>query len=304
MKPFIILIFSLVFSSALFAQELNCMVQIDNSQIQSSNIQVFNSLQASITEFMNTTKWTDHIFSNKERIDCSISIILSDFDGVSKFTGTLQVISRRPIYGTNIYTTMLDFKESNNGFIFEQMEGQPLIYSENSVSSNLAAVLSFYAYIILGYDYDSFKMEDGTQFFQKAQNIVTMAQSSSSINDRAWQSYETNGRYNLVEQILNESMKPMRRANYRYHRLGLDKMAEQLESGRREISESFKLVNQAYNNRPNSIIIQLFANAKSDEIIKIFKDATVPDAQKVEVYNIMVKIDPTNTEDYEAIKLQ
>ena len=158
------------------AQELNCTVQVAHQQIQTTNIQIFQSLESDIREFLNNHKWTPHVYSNNERIECNIMINLSEYNGTDKFVGTLQVQSRRPVYGSSYYTVMFNYKESDNNFTFDYSEQQPLEFNETSNSSNLTSVLAFYAYIILGIDYDSFSMEGGSEYFLKAQNIVYNAQ--------------------------------------------------------------------------------------------------------------------------------
>lgn len=280
------------------AQELRCNVQIQKPQAQSVSDQLFQSMQRSIFEFMNTKKWTNHVFENDERIECSILIKISGFTG-SRFSATLQVISNRPVYGTSLQTPMFNYKEDDNLFEFEYIQNQNLEFNESRHTSNLTAVLAFYAYIIIGLDYDSFAMQGGTEYFQKAQRIVNNAQAS---NDKGWKAYEArkqDNRYFLIENLMNSKYGAVRRASYRYHRLGLDLMHTKLEAGRNEVAESLKFIQRVYRQQPNLFIIKLFFDAKNQELINIFSESFA--AEKTKVYNILKEIDPAHLTKYEKL---
>jgi hypothetical protein len=287
-----------IFVLGTYAQELRCNVQIQKPQAQSGSDQLFQSMQRSIFEFMNSRKWTNHVFENDERIECSILIKISGFSG-SRFAATLQVISNRPIYGTSLQTPMLNYKEEDNLFEFEYVQNQNLEFNESRHTSNLTAVLAFYAYIIIGLDYDSFSMQGGTPYFKKAQRIVNNAQAS---NDKGWKAYEArkrDNRYFLIENLMNSKYGAVRRASYRYHRLGLDLMHTKLEAGRNEVAESLKFIQRVYRQQPNLFIIKLFFDAKHQELINIFSESFV--AEKTKVYNILKEIDPAHLTKYEKM---
>lgn len=290
----------LIIASAIniHSQELNCNVMIQKPQVQGTSDQLFQSMQRSVSEFMNTRKWTNHNFEYNERIECSILIKISGMTG-SRFAGTIQVISNRPVYGTSLQTPMLNYKEDNNLFEFEYVQNQNLEFNENRHTSNLTAVLAFYAYIIIGMDYDSFALMGGTEFFQKAQRIVTNAQAS---NDKGWKAYESrkqDNRYFLIENLMNSKYSAVRRANYRYNRLGLDLMHKRLEAGRNEIAEAIKSLQRVYRQKPNLFIIKLFFDAKYKEIIDIFSEAFT--AEKTKVYNVLKETDPAHLTQYEKL---
>lgn len=281
------------------AQELNCQVNIQKPQIQGSSEQLFRDMQKDIFEFLNQTRWTNHNYSNEERIDCSMQIKISGYSG-NKFSGTIQVISNRPVYGTTLQTPMLNYKEDDNLFEFEYIQNQSIDFNESRHSSNLASVLAFYAYIIIGLDYDSFSMQGGTEYFQKAQRIVNNAQAS---NDKGWKAFESvkqNNRYYLVENLLNSKYGIVRRASYRYHRLGLDLMQDRFENGRVEVAESLKFIQRAYRQKPNLFIIKLFFDAKHKEIINIFSESVA--SEKTKVYNIVSQVDPAHLKQYDKLK--
>lgn len=280
------------------AQELNCQIQVNYSQVQGTNQQVFQTLQASLYEFMNTTKWTDHVFNNDERIDCNILINVSEIQGSSRFVSTLSVQSRRPVYNTTYYTTLLNYQEKKGAFIFDYEENQSLDLNLNTYNSNLTSTLAFYAYIILGLDYDTFSQEGGTPYYQKAQQIVTAAQNAS---ESGWKAFEgKRNRYWLVEDLLNSTYKPYRRCLYRYHRRGLDQMAEKTQAGSAEIAEGIRALERVHQSEPNSFLISLFVTAKSGEIIEIFQGSKST-SEKSRVIQVMKTIDPANANKYDKI---
>ena len=299
LKPKILLVFiAIILNYNLLAQELKCNVQIQKPPAQGVSEEVFRSMQQSVYEFMNTTKWTNHKFDYNEQIECSILIKVSSISG-SRYIATIQVISNRPVYGTSLSTPMFNYKEDDNNFEFEYVQNQSLVFNPSRHTSNLTSVLAFYAYIIIGLDYDSFSMQGGTEFFQKAQRIVNNAQSS---NDKGWKAFEArkqDNRYYLIENLTNSKYGPVRRASYRYHRLGLDVMHDRLEAGRSEMAESLKFIQRVYREKPNLFIIKLFFDAKYKEIINIFSGAYAQ--EKTKVYNIVKDIDPAHLSEYETL---
>ncbi len=288
----------LIFAAGSFAQELNCSVMIQKPPVQGTSDMLFQSLQRSVSEFMNTHKWTNHNYEFNERIDCSILIKVSSISG-SRFTSTIQVIANRPVYGTSLQTPMLNYKEDNNLFEFEYVQNQNLDFNENRFTSNLTSVLAFYAYIIIGLDYDSFALNGGTEYFKKAQRILNNAQSSNYKGWKAFESTKQDNRYFLIENLTNSKYGAVRRANYRYHRLGLDLMHKRVEAGRNEIAESLKFIQRVYRQKPNLFVIKLFFDAKYSEIINIFSGAFA--AEKTKVHNILKEIDPAHLTQYEKL---
>lgn len=272
------------------AQELNCRVNINKSQIQGTNEDIFRSMRQDIYEFMNNRKWTNNVFANNERIECQIQLNISKYNGIDKFTANLSVQSSRTIYGTNYKSTLLNYKEKQD-FEFTYADGQPLEFNENTHISNLTSVLAFYAYIIIGLDYDSYGMLAGTDYFQKAKQVMNNAQGDPDDNWKAFAKGDNN-RYFLIENITANSNSGLRKFYYRYHRLGLDVMQDKLEQGRNEIANSFKLIKSVYNRKPNSNFLKIVLQTKMKEIVKIFSEAPMP--EKKRVYNTLKEIDPTN----------
>jgi hypothetical protein len=195
----------MLFTGSVFSQELNCNVQINSDQIQGTNKSVFNTLQKSITEFVNNRKWTEMTFINFERIECTMNIIIKKVES-DVFTAEIQVQSRRPIFNTTYSSTLFNFKD--NSFTFNYKEFDQLEMNENTITSNLTAVLSYYAYIIIGYDMDSYSRLGGTPYFQAAESIVNAAQGAELTG---WKAFESNrNRYALINNILDEAFKKYR----------------------------------------------------------------------------------------------
>jgi uncharacterized protein DUF4835 len=290
---FIVIAFS--FTLNLSAQELNCRIQVVSSQIQGTNKQVFTAMQKAIYEFVNNTKWTNHVFDENERIECNILINLTNQISADEFSGTMSIQASRPIYNTNYNSALLNFQDNN--IQFKYIEQEVLEYNTTTHTSNLSSLLSFYVNVIFGLDYDSFSNEGGTEFFQKAEAIVNNAQNAP---ERGWKAYEDRtNRYWLIENILNDTYSPIRDFYYQYHRLGLDVMSEKTTDGRSSIAGSLELLQQVHRKKPSSFIMQVLFDAKADEIVNIFSEA-FPE-EKRRVYNILKEVNPANTSKFEKL---
>lgn len=278
------------------AQELNCSVQVVSPQLQSTaDKKIFQTLQQSIYEFMNNRKWTNDVFQQEERIECSIVITVSEKPSIDDFKGTIQVQSRRPIYKSSYNSLLLNVNDKN--FSFKYTEFQPMEFTESSFTNNLTSVLAYYAYLIIGMDYDSFSLEGGTQFFQKAQNIVSNAQNTS---EDGWKAVSTGqNRYWIVENVLNSTFRSLRECVYKYHRNGFDIMSDDVAAGRKNVLAALMLLKTVYDNKPGSYNLQLFFLAKADEIVNLFKMGE-PD-EKTKVVELLNGIDPANNIKYNKI---
>jgi hypothetical protein len=294
-----ILILLVFISVPALSQELNCNVQISAQKIQGSNRQVFETMQRDIYEFMNNTVWTNHVYSYAERIDCNILITLNEQLSSDEFRGTLQVQLRRPVFNTTYNSTMLNFID--NSFQFRYVEFQPLEFDPNTHRSNLVSVLAYYAYMIIGIDYDSFSPLGGTEFFQMAEKIVNNAQNAPEAGWKPYDSSRNRNRYWLVKNIINNEYEPVRRFNYDYHINGLDKLESRIGEARTSMVESLRLVQEVYRRKPDPFMyfLQVMIEAKSDEFVNIFAEA-FPE-EKSRVIQILTEIDPANKEKYERI---
>ncbi|MGD9977835.1 MAG: DUF4835 family protein [Bacteroidales bacterium] len=280
------------------AQELRCNIQVNSQKIQGTNRSVFQTLQTSIFEFMNNTAWTNHVYSIDERIECNILINITDQVGSDEFKGTIQVQARRPVFNSSYNTTMLNFLDNNMDFKYREFD--KIEFSETSYLSNLSSVLAFYAYIVLGIDYDSFSNLGGSEYYLKAEKIVTNAQSST---EKGWKAYEGNrkNRYWMVENFLNQKYRPLREASYRYHRLGLDRMNDKPTEGRAEIADCLAMLQKVYREKPDPYMfaLQLFFDAKNDELVNVFSESFP--SEKARVVNILTEIDNANATKYKTI---
>ncbi len=295
MKKIQITFFIIILSFQVFSQELNCRVQVAHQKIQGTNIKAFETLQQAIFEFMNNTKWTDHVINMDERIECNILINLTEQVSTDEYKATIQVQSNRPVYGSTYNSVMLNYLDGN--FQFRYVEYQSLDFTLSTHTSNLTSVLAFYAYLILGLDYDSFSLEGGTEFFQKAETIVTNAQNA---REKGWRAFESNkNRYWIIENIMEQKYNGIRQCIYEHHRLGLDVMAEKPEDGRSIIAESIKLLQKVHRAKPGSFLMQLYFNAKADEYVNVFSESFTD--EKNRVFTILKEIDPANMTKYQKI---
>ena len=277
------------------AQELNCIVKVNDSQVQTTERNIFRDMEVAFAQFLNNTKWTNDVFQPEERINCNLSITIESMPSIGNFTATVQVQSVRPIFDTNYESLTMNFADRD--WAFSYTEQQPLDYLENSFSSNLVSMLSFYAYVVLGLDYDSFSNLGGDMFFNKALDLVNIAQQSGS---SGWQPFDSNrNRYWLIENLTNQQMSAIREGYYKYYRLGLDRFNVEPDAARLEILNVLKEIEKVKNLKPNAIIVISFFDAKSDELINIFSEGNIQ--VRRDAYNILSKVDPTKTERYKKI---
>jgi Domain of unknown function (DUF4835) len=289
----------LLLSASTFAQEILCNVKVIDNQIQLTDKKIFRTLEQAIAEFINNRQWTTEKVQPNERIECNLQIILSSYDVKSNhFAGTMQIISRRPVYGTSYNTTIFNILDENIAFDFAEF--QPMNFNENSYSSNLTSLLGFYAYYLIGLDYDSFGLLGGTPYFNKALQIANNAQQGSGV--AGWQPFERNlrSRYNLIDNILNERFRPIREAYYTYHREGLDQLSKNPEEARKKIFSSLEMVRTVFKIAPNTVMLIMFFEAKTDELINIYKNA--PATEKPKAIEILSEINVANISKYEKIR--
>lgn len=276
------------------AQELNCNLVINSDQIQGSNKSVFNTLQKSASDFINNRRWTELSYEQDERIECTMTMIVKKVEN-DQFTAELQIQSRRPVYNTSYNTTLINFRD--NDIVFTYKEFDVLEFNDNQVTSNLTAILTYYVYLILGYDMDSYSRMGGTPFFQAAEQLVVSAQ---TLDMPGWRAFEsTRNRYALINNLNDEAFRKFRNYLYEYHRLGLDEMTANVVNARAKISAGLPILREANRARPSAIAIATFLDAKTDEIINIFKRAS--DQEKKTVIEILTDVNPTQSERYETI---
>ncbi len=295
-KLFIILV--LLVSAYAHAQELNCSVQVITPQLQTADPKIFDDMKKTITEFINNRKWTGDTYTQNERIECALLINITKELSADKYQAQVTIQSNRPIFNSS-YNSIL-FNWIDKDWTIEYAQYQTLDFNENAVSSELSSLLAYYAYIIIGLDYDAFSPKGGTPFYTKAQNIVNLNSNSSA---KGWKAVEgLRNRYWLIENLMNTKYDNGRTAIYKYHREGMDKMYDDIENGRKAILSSFSLLDKMNQDNPNSMFIQIFFAAKVDEIINIFSQA--PPIEKTQVINLVSKMDAANSTKYQKIMKQ
>lgn len=279
------------------AQELNARVTVNSDQVQATNKQVFTTLQNALTEFINNKKWTDATFAVNERIECSMTILITEIVSDNSFKGEIQVQARRPVYNSSYTTTLLNHRDTE--FSFDYTEFEPLEYTENVLNSNLIATVVFYIYTILGLDFDSFSPQGGNAFLQQAQQIVSLAQAQTSWT--GWKAFENDrNRHALATALQDNTSEAFREMWYNYHRKGLDEMAANPDRGRTTIIGLLPVLEQVKSTRPTSPLLQMFADAKLDEVVLIYSKATTQEKQ--EGYKMLSNLYPALTNRMESLK--
>lgn len=297
-KIFFAAFFFLSVTLQLKAQELNCKVQILAQRATTTDQQVFKTLETSIFEFMNNRKWTQDVYANNERIECSIFLNITEDDGSGKFSATVNVQSSRPIFNTSYNSVLLN--HADQSWKFEYVQFQPLIFTEGTYTDNLTSLLAFYAYLIIGLDYDSYSLKGGSLYLQKAQEVVNLIPQNGEFAV-GWRQADGNlrNRYWIIENILNPRFEIFRKINYEYHRLAMDKMYDDTRTSRTKITSLLKNIESVYATNPNAMVIQMFFAAKQNELINLYSKASP--LEKAEAVNLLTKYDPVNGQKYNAI---
>lgn len=295
MRPLLIIFFFLQMSF-LKAQELNCSINIQlGNKVRTTERGVYDDMENSFEQFFNNRKWTTDQFKVHERIKCNINLVIDDSPSPGQHSASVQIQSARPIFGSNYESIVLNFADRD--WQFEYVESQPLDFSDNNYNSNITSILAFYAYIIIGFDYDTYSELGGTTYFQKALNVVTNAQQS---NRPGWKSLENNrNRYWLIENLTNKRMEPIRKGLYTYHRLAMDTYVENEDQGREKIIPILKDLQSIKKQYPASILVISFLDAKSDELINIYSKGDINIRR--DAFSILSEIDPSNRDSYNDI---
>ncbi len=297
---FLFLIFSLCCCNLLSAQELNFTVTVNTPKLQTADPRVFESLETAVQEFMNNTKWTEDVYEQEERIAGNMIININEELSPTRFTAEILIQTTRPIYGSSAETPMLNYQDKNVWFDYEQY--QPLIYTQNNFNDNLSSILAFYAYIALGMDYDSFSPYGGEPYFLKVQEIVTTVPPAvAAVEPQGWRSMDGNrNRYWLIENFLSPRVRPYRQAMYDYHRQGLDLMHSDVVAARAVMTTALDEVGNVSRSYPNAMILQMFSDAKNNEITDIFSVAST--SEKNKIIQVMTRVDGSRSAKYRAIR--
>lgn len=286
-------------SMNLNGQELKCEVNVVTAPTLTLNTvdkDVFDKLKQAVTDFMNNTTWTKDKFEVQERINCVLQLSITEIAASNTYKGSIQVNSSRPVFNSSYNSTLFNFLDEDLEFTYDR--NQIIRFAPNQFSDNLTSILAFYAYMVIGYDYDSFSLEGGTTYFETAQQIVSNAQSVAASGWRANEPKKRN-RFYLVDNALQELFKPLRTTYYEYHRLGLDYAYQDPAKARAIILKTLKPLLPIQQTRPASLNIQLFFSAKINELKKLFGQSDP--AEKAEVIALLKKLDPANGSKYEEM---
>lgn len=299
MRNLLILFIVSLFTTNVNSQELNCQVSVINSpqlQLSANDLEIIKDMETNIYEFINTTRWTKDNYEIEERINCNILITLTAKTGTDNFSGKIQIQSSRPVHNSAYNTTLFNFVDSDFDVFY--LRGSAILFSIEQYRDNLSSILGYYAYMILAYDYDSFSLEGGSEYFKKAQTVANLAKSSG---DSGWESSagKRKNRYWLVDNAQQSLFNPLRKAYYNYHRLGFDIMQKDMANARKEVLASLKLIDKVQRSRPGSINVQIFLSSKTDELVSLFSQAEIK--EKNAAVNLLKRMDPASSSKYQEI---
>lgn len=295
MRNLLIFFFSFLVANYINAQELNCTITVNADQVNQTNRQIFLTLERALNDFVNKSQWTNRIYKENERVNARMFITVTDYAS-DRFSANIQIQSSRPVFNTSYESPIFNYKD--NEFNFRYIEFEPLVYNPNVFDSNLVGVISYYVYIILGLDADTFALEGGTEFYKEAQQIVNQAQGSGS---SGWSQTASNNRtrFVLVDNLLSNTFREYRIAMYNYHRKGLDILGDNNSTGKQVIAGSMRLFETLTQRRPNAFLIQTFFDAKSEEIQDIFSDG--PKVDIVSLKETLNKVAPFYSSTWDEI---
>ncbi len=277
------------------ARELKCNVEVNSDLIEGTNKSVFNALQQSISDYLNETEWSNTTFSPTEWIECNFFLTVKEYSG-NKISGDLQVQLVRPVYNSTYTTLLFNYKDTK--IEFDYREGDQLVFNDRVWDNNLTGILNFYAFLFLALDFDSFSLQGGQPFFDKAASIVQQAQSSG---ENGWKLYDdSRSRGAVLSAFTDPSTRAIRDLMYQYHRKGLDEMATNPDKGRLTITKSLETISEIYEKAPMSVVLSLFRDAKLDELINIYSHA--PQSEREKVYEILQTVFPTDYDRLEKIR--
>lgn len=298
-KVFILIAFTLFLGlGETYSQELNAQVSINHQQIQGTNTAVFENLQKALTSFLNDRQWTNLQFTPTERIECTFNIILSKYsESENRFEGNLQIQANRPVYNTSYKTTEFAFQDPDFAFVFQEFD--QLEFRMEQIDNNLTAIFAYYVYLILGIDMDCMSLKGGQSQLENALFIVNNAQ---GINEKGWKAFESNkNRYALISDYLDASFDSFRQLQYKYHRNGLDEMAQNAERGRSVISEALTLLKATKQKKSTNPWPQLFSEYKKEELVNLFKSKGTAQ-ERESVCNLLISINPSQNMTWNKIK--
>lgn len=281
------------------AQELNCQVSVQTDaklELNSTELEIIKQLKQSVFDLMNNTQWTKDRFKTEERINCNIQIQIKTNPSSGNYTGFMQVQSTRPAFNSNYNSVLFNFQDEDISISYSR--NTVLTYAQNQYRDNLSSILAFYAYFIIGMDYDSFSLKGGTTYFNEAQQIVSNAQMSGAAGWKASESGKRN-RYWLIDNILQPAFEPLRECNYLYHRKGIDRLYENKVEAKKALFSALSKLTPVAQTRPNTVNILNFLNGKVVEFKNILSDSETK--EKTDFVNLLKRLDSGNSSKYQEI---
>lgn len=280
------------------AQELQVEVRLNSERVQITDRQLLSDMERAMADFLNTRRWTNDVVRPEERIRCKLLVTLQEVPQVGTYKAIVQIQAQRPVFGTGYDTPLLNVVDK--GWEYDYLPSQPLQFAENSYTSTLSSLLSFYAYMIIGMDHDSFQRLGGSPYYDRALQILTNTSAQASGNPGWTSRDDARSRYFLLTNVQDPQLEPFRVAIYQYFRLGLDRFAEKPEEARTAIAEGLQGIQQVVNLRPGNAIVRAFFETKADEIANVFKNDPKRD-QKAAMYTLLTEIDAPNTQKYQVL---
>lgn len=299
MKQLLFFIALVLLGSDLHAQELQAKININHQQVQTTDKAVFENLQQTLEQFVNEQQWTALQFQENERIQCSFNITVTKYDaGSNRFTCTALVQANRPVYNSSYNTTL--YNNNDKHFDFEFVQYDQLNFNEEVIDNQLVALFAYYAYLIIGLDLDSFSPMGGTDVLQRCMNLTNNAQ---NLDFAGWKSFEdSRNRFAIINDYLDEAMKPFRQLQYDYYRQGLDEMAQNVERGRTNVTTTLETnLKKAHEDKPLSLLPQIWTDFKKDELANIYKGKGTQ-KEKESVYDVLFGINASQNATWEKIK--
>ncbi|MBA6156603.1 DUF4835 family protein [Tenacibaculum sp. S7007] len=296
MRKFFFLVFILSSVFAVQSQELNALITINADKVQSSNKQVYETLQKSLTEFINEKQWTNKNFKEQERINCAFTIIINEQNG-NNFSGSLQIQSTRPVYNSTYASPILNLNDTN--FNFRYNEFDPLIFNPTTYDSNLISTIAFYVYVILGVDADTFALNGGTAYLKQAENAMLQAQSNG---ETGWQNaVGKQNRFALIDNLLSSKFSGLRSIYYNYHRKGFDNFTDNKKTAKEIVEQNVIALEKLHNITIGNYMIRVFLDAKGDEIVNVFADER-PTNNQQKMIDVLESIAPTYKDKWKKIQ--
>ncbi len=281
------------------SQELRAKVTVNHSQIQATDVSVFESLQQTLEQFINTKQWTNLQFQPNERIVCNFNITVTKYEKeTGMFTCKAIIQANRPVYNSSYSSVLYNNSDGDFNFIFSQFD--QLEFNPESLDNQLTALIAYYAYLIIGLDLDSFSLMGGEDILQQCMTLTNNAQ---NLNFTGWKSFDNDrNRFAIINDYLDGAMKPFRELQYRYYREGLDEMANNVNRGRTNITTALEeCLQKSREDKPMSMLPQIWTDFKRDELVNIYSGKATP-KEKEQVYEILFRINASQSDSWNKLK--